>query len=318
MLSGVQVICFAASYAVTLALELTRLLFRSKVRGVLMWGFAAAGLLAHTVFLFHRGLEFYRHRPSGGSLLSSEMDWYLVAAWVLVVFYLYVMCYHPRTSFGLFVLPLVLGLIGVASFVADRRPFPREAGSRLWAIVHGTAILLGTVAVLVGFASGLMYLRQSRRLKSKLLPGNGPRLPSLEWLQKTNSRTLTLALLMVGLGILSGIILNASSRAGERGELAWSDPVVLSTLGMFGWLLISTSVGIVYRPAREGRRVAYFTLVSFVFLVIVLAMVLSGLTQHGGVRLPQHSRGGDWAPAGAAGTDGQEAPLAASGRGGDP
>jgi hypothetical protein len=52
---------------------------------------------------------------------------------------------------------------------------------------------------------------------------------------------------------------------------------------MFSWLLVSAAIGMAYRPAREGRRVAYHTLVSFVFLVIVLALVLSGLTRHGGV-----------------------------------
>jgi len=284
MLSRVSVICFAASYAVTLVLEITRLLFRSGIRGALMLGFAGAGLFAHSVVLYHRWLDFYEHASAGGSPLSSEKDWYLVAAWVLVAFYLYVMCYHPKTAIGLFILPLVLGLIGVATFVADPRPFPREAGSRVWALLHGGSILLGSVAVLIGFASGLMYLHQARRLKHKLPPRRGLRLPSLEWLQKTNSRTLTLALMMIGLGILSGIMLNAANYGSQSGWLPWNDPVVLSTGLMFGWLFIWTVIGMAYRPAREGRRVAYHTVASFVFLVIVLAMVLSGMTQHGGVR----------------------------------
>jgi hypothetical protein len=46
-----------------------------------------------------------------------------------------------------------------------------------------------------------------------------------------------------------------------------------------------------YRPAREGRRVAYHTLVSCVFLVIVLALVLSGWTKHGGERSKDGSGG---------------------------
>jgi ABC-type uncharacterized transport system permease subunit len=280
MLSRVSVICFAASYGVTLALEVTRLLFRSGVRGALMLGFAGAGLVAHSIFLGYRWLE----TPPDAAPLSYAMDWCLVAAWVLVVFYLYVMCYHPRTSIGLFILPLALALIGVARFVAKYRPFPREAHSKVWGLIHAGSILLGSVAVLIGFASGLMYLRQARRLKHKLSPRRGLRLPSLEWLQKTNSRTLTLALLMIGLGMLSGIMLNAANYGGPSGWLPWDDPVVLSTAMMFGWLFVWTAIGMAYRPAREGRRVAYHTLVSFLFLVLVLAMVLSGMTQHGGVR----------------------------------
>ena len=284
MLSGVNVVCFAASYGVALALEISRLLFRSGIRGALMLGFAGAGLFAHTVYLYYRWAEFYEKATSGGSPLSSEKDWYLVAAWVLVVFYLYVMCYHPKTAVGLFLLPLALVLIGVAWSVGEKPSFPREAGSRVWGLIHGGSILLGSAAVLIGFASGLMYLHQARRLKQKRPPTRGLRLPSLEWLQKTNSRTLTLALLMIGLGILSGIMLNAANQARQAASLPWNDPVVLSTGVMFGWLLVSTGIGMAYRPAWEGRRVAYHTLVSFVFLAIVLAMVLSGMTQHGGVR----------------------------------
>ncbi|RMG04218.1 MAG: hypothetical protein D6741_01305, partial [Planctomycetota bacterium] len=43
-------------------------------------------------------------------------------------------------------------------------------------------------------------------------------------------------------------------------------------------------LGTFYRPAREGRKVAYLTLVSFVFLVLALGTVLSRVTQHGGRR----------------------------------
>ena len=49
--SGISVVCFAASYAVALVCEASRLLFRSGVRGAAMIAFAAAGLLAHTLFL---------------------------------------------------------------------------------------------------------------------------------------------------------------------------------------------------------------------------------------------------------------------------
>ncbi len=109
------------------------------------------------------------------------------------------------------------------------------------------------------------------------------RLPSLEWLEKTNRRTLTLALLMVGLGILSGIVLTPPTGPRGRGGLPWDDPVATSTEVMFAWLLLAAGIGMAYRPGRQWRSVAYHTVVSFVFLVIVLAMVLSGLTRHGGV-----------------------------------
>jgi ABC-type uncharacterized transport system permease subunit len=290
-MSRVGIICFAASYGVALALELSRLLFRSGIRGAVMIGFAVAGLFAHTVYLFYRTLEFYQNSGGGGSPLSSKQEWYFIAAWLLVVVYLYLTCYHPKVPFGLFILPLVLGLIAVGTFLADPRPFPRGPASKMWGLVHAVSILLATVAVLVAFAAGLMYLGQDRRLKTKASPGPRLRLPSLERLQQITSRALVIALLMMGLGIVSGVLLNLIRWDRSDRSLPWSDPVVVSTLLMFAWLLVASGVGVVYRPARAGRKIAYLTLVSFVFLVIALSSVLWNGTQHGGVRTQRGAPG---------------------------
>lgn len=278
-MSGVSIICFAASYGVALALELTRLLFRSGVRGAIMLGFGVAGLLAHTLYLFYRIAESVHSAGAIGAPLSSQREWYLIAAWLLAIVYLYLTCYHAKVPFGLFLLPLVLGLIGVGVFVADPRPLAREPASAAWGLVHGSSLLLATVAVLVAFVAGVMYLGQDRRLKSKAASSPGLRLPSLERLQQINSRSLVIALIMMGVGILSGAALNFS-RPPDQAPLPWNDPVVVATVSMFAWLLLTILAGVAYRPARKGRKVVYFTMVSFVFLVIALWSVLGNVTQH--------------------------------------
>jgi len=275
MLSGVGVICFAASYAVALVLEISRLLFRSGMRGAVMLGFAAAGLVAHTAYLYYQAVK------TPGAPLGSEQDWYMVAAWVLVVVYLYLLFYHPRTSFGLFLLPLVLVLIGVGKFFA-KEEYTRGPASKAWGIIHGASIMLAAVAVLVGFVAGLMYLSQSRRLKHKLPPPRRLRLPSLEWLQRANSRAVVIAVLMLTMGVAAGSILNLMRADSTTGRLPWHDPVVLSTTIMLAWLLFALAAGALYKPARTGRKVAYFTIVSFVVLVIALGVMQFLNTQHGG------------------------------------
>ncbi len=276
MLAGVQIICFAASYAVAWLLELSRMLFRSGVRGALMLGFAAAGLVSHTAFLYHRALK------APGSPLSTEQDWYLLAAWLLVVVYLYLVWYHPRQNFGLFLLPLVLALIGAGTFLARTEPFAREPASRAWGVVHGASVLLATVSVLVGFAAGVMYLSQDWRLKRKLPPPRGVRLPSLEWLARLNGRAMVVAVLMLGVGVVSGVVLNAFRRAGGLDLLPWHDPVVFTTVAMLVWLASAEVITARYPAQRQGRRVAYLTVVAFVFLVVALAAMLLLDTAHGG------------------------------------
>jgi hypothetical protein len=275
--SGIGITCFAASYAVAWALEVSRLFFRSGVRGAVMIGFAAAGLLAQTLYLAYRAAQ------APLSPLSSNFDWCLVAAWMLAVGYFYLMYYHPRAVIGLFMLPLVLALVGGAALFADREPLASEPASQVWGAIHGLFLLFGTVAVMVGFVAGVMYLLQADRLKRKVPPAAGMRFPSLEWLQKVNSRVILVSALMVGVGFVAGIILKLiGDRRGDA--LPWSDPVVWSSAAMLAWLSTAAVFNAVYKPARQGRKVAYLTVVSFVFLVISLAVLLVVNNEHGGGR----------------------------------
>ena len=115
-IAGISLVCFAASYAVAWLLELAKLLFSSAVRQWLMLGFVVAGLVAHTLYLVYRAVEFE------ASPLSSSFDWCLVAAWLLTVAYLYLNYDYPKAALGLYMLPLTLSLVGAAA-AADRTPF---------------------------------------------------------------------------------------------------------------------------------------------------------------------------------------------------
>ena len=96
MISGISLTCFAASYAVAWVLDVLKLFSQSGARQVLMLGFVLAGLLAHTLYLGYRAVEF------SASPLSSSFDWCLVAAWLLVGAYLYLSYYYPRAALGLY------------------------------------------------------------------------------------------------------------------------------------------------------------------------------------------------------------------------
>ncbi|MEX0677799.1 MAG: hypothetical protein WD063_12030 [Pirellulales bacterium] len=281
-ISGISLTCFGASYGVAWALELGKLFFRSGVRQLLTLVFVLAGLLAHTLYLGYRAVE-YSATP-----LSSSFDWCLVAAWLLVAAYLYLSYYYPRAALGLYMLPMALALVVAAAF-ADREPIAAGEALRAWGAVHGIALLIGTLAVMVGFVAGIMYLVQSYRLKHKQPPVPGFRLPSLEWLEKVNGRVIILSALLIGVGFLAGIILNLLERA-EGGALEWSDPVIWSSALMFVWLSTAAVFNVVYRPARRGRKVAYLTVVSFGFLVVALAMFLLVDSGHGAARRREDAR----------------------------
>lgn len=279
-LSGVTITCFSASYAVVLALEVSRLWFRSGVRGVLLYTFAGLGLFTHTVFLVNEAA-----RSTASAPLSSWREWYIVAAWVLAAVYVYLAAVHPRQVLGVFLLPLVLGLIVTAHFLADRTAFPQSDALSVWATIHGIALLLGTVVVSLGFAAGVMYLVQDRRLRAKRGLSGRLRLPSLEWLDRVNGRALVVSVILLSLGVLSGVVLNQlNHRRDATSAFPWTDPVVWTSLVLLAWLVAVSIFGAVYKPARNGRKVAYLTLASFAFLLMVLAVLLFAPSQHGSGR----------------------------------
>ncbi|HTN74150.1 MAG TPA: cytochrome c biogenesis protein CcsA [Pirellulaceae bacterium] len=271
-LSGITVFCFAASYGVTLLLEVSRMFFRVPVRFVIMLLFALAGLLAHTIYLVMQA----RESVPGGLPLSSWHEWCLLGAWVLAVVYVMLVARRPESAIGVFLLPLVEGLIGVGYLLRNVPDFQRSEALQYWGILHGVSLLLGTVAAILGFVAGLMYLVQSYRLKQKLAPRPGFKLPSLEWLQRFNESALMISscLLLAGLG--AGSIWNIIK---QSAGVPWTDRAILIS-GVLGvWLIAALVFNGFYRPARQGRKVAYLTVASFVMLVLVLAIVLSS-SQH--------------------------------------
>ena len=273
MISGITTTCFAASYTVAFLLELARLLLRHAARRLLAIGFAIAGFLAQTLYLGYRAYK------APAAPLSSAFDWYLVGAWILVVMYLYLTLFHADVAYGIFILPLALALIAAAQF-ANPEPFAQSPAAQVWGTIHGTFWLLATVAVIVGFVAGLMYLLQAWRLKRKVQPTPGLRLPSLEWLERVSARAIVISVLMAGVGTLSGIVLNLVNHRHQQDELPWSDPIVWQSAGMFAWLLAVALFNGLYRPARQGRKVAYLTIANFVFLAIFLTVQLIGSSSH--------------------------------------
>src|SRR5262249_27068597 len=142
-----------------------------------------------------------------------------------------------RLAWGLFVLPVVLGLVALGlafgSPPQDQKGLWRDelqSAHRLWAPVHAVLLLLATVGVSVGFLASVMYLVQARRLRTKTPPGRGLRLLSLERLEAMNRRAILLAFPLLTAGVLAGAVLIVRG----SDSVGWTDPRVLSTLVL--WL----------------------------------------------------------------------------------
>ncbi|MFO0964946.1 MAG: cytochrome c biogenesis protein CcsA [Gemmataceae bacterium] len=260
LLSRVTVFCFAASYAVALALELWHLFRPRPILRYAALGFGAAGILAHAVFVVLQPLP-----------LSTAFGSLLFLALILAVFYFYGAIHHYRLAWGLFVLPLVLGLVGVAYALQPATPSDPEGryifglrAERFWGATHGILVLLAAVGVCVGFLASLMYFVQLQRLRAKTAPSQGVRLWSLERLEAMNRRAILLAFPLLTAGLIVGIALQLQRGAWE----GFSNPKVLSTIGL--WLVFAILLYLRYAVHARGRQLALWTMVAFALLVIAL------------------------------------------------
>jgi len=269
-LERITVLCFGASYAVALALELLRQWRPRPLLRLLALAFGCAGLVAHTVFVIIQPLE-----------LASPFGSLLFLAWILAVFYLFGSVHRRSLAWGLFVLPLVLGLVLLAVLF----PEPRERmsgalasfhGERFWGLVHGTLILLAAAGMCVGFLASVMYLVQVHRLRKKAAPSRGMKLLSLERLEQMNRRALGLAFPLLTAGLLVGIGL---MRHGGEALGDWSSPKVLGALGL--WLVFAILVYLRYGFRARGRQVALLTVVAFALLLVTLAAPVHPFVQAG-------------------------------------
>ncbi len=257
-MSGVGIICFAASYAVALLSELSRFFLKTPIRGFFAFGWTLAGFVAHSAYLY------YHHVGSVGSIGEAE-SFFFLTAWALVLANIYLLCFYPRIPFGLVLLPIVLFLIGGAFLAGSTTEVsqPSIEVAFLLKRIHTVSFLLATLGVSIGFGSGVMFLVQHRRLRRKTISESSFKLPTLEWSLIACRHAIGASLVFLGTCIFSGVLLHPKL-------FFLGDPLVLGSLAMFGFLLLFSGILSAKFGKQEGRRIAVLTLISFLFLVTIL------------------------------------------------
>lgn len=261
-ISKIGVICFLASYLAAFALELSRLIGRSRLGRAGVLSFAGAGLCAHTIFLI------VRNRASDlPPLVGSNQDWMLVLAWLMVVIYLVLTVFNKTLFVGVYILPVVLIMISATYFMSGtpNSLLPEQHPLRM---THATFLVFGMGGVILGFVIGLMYLAQHRRLKRKHGATSGFSMPSLAKLARWNRWTVMLSFPLLTLGMLTGVALGLLSKR-TAAPVRFLDPVILGygavwlvMAGLFVWLIRAKPVA--------GKQVAWMTIWGFGFLLLTL------------------------------------------------
>jgi ABC-type transport system involved in cytochrome c biogenesis permease subunit len=275
-LSRLSVLCFAGTYLLALASDLVRLAVRNAGRWYLTVALTALGWAVHTAYLGNLAWR-YQEVP-----VTTVRESLLVLAWILAAIDLYLIVRSPRPlAVGVFILPVVVAMSGFAALEGGRASWTGWGGwLGFWGTVHGLFLLFGAVATCVAFVAGLMYLAQANRLKRKRPPGQGLALPSLEQSERLNRGAITVAFPLLSFGFLIGLALIVASHREGAAALSWTDPKVLSGLGL--WAVFAVLLHARFRPSMRGRRVMLLSVIAFLFMIFTWVGVgLIVPTEHG-------------------------------------
>ncbi|MBX9580013.1 MAG: cytochrome c biogenesis protein [Gemmataceae bacterium] len=259
-LQGITHACFGLSYLLAFGLELARPAWPAAGWRAAALTAGAAGFVAHTLYLFI-------HHPTPAAPYGSLL-W---LAWVLALFYLGGTVRHAEQAWAVFVLPVVIGLVGLSLALTALSPdLPAFdlpgwlAGDRFWGVVHGSLILLAAIGVSVAFLASVMYLAQARRVRHKVNPARVVPLLSLERLETMNRRAVNLAFPLLTAGLLVGSFLLRHDHDVD----SWLSLKVLSTGGL--WVVFLVLLYLRYAADVSGRRLAWLSIAAFGLLLVAL------------------------------------------------
>jgi cytochrome c-type biogenesis protein CcsB len=244
---------------------------RHAVSGRLLRWLLGLGVAAHALSL---GLQFL---AAGNVPVVGLGEALSVLAVFLVAVFLAVQVRAPLLALGSVVAPLAFGLAFAAvALKGGVEPLPPALRS-VWFPLHVGVSMLGDAVFALAFSASVLYLIQERRLKAHRGGGVLRRLPSLETLDRVSHTCLVWGLVLLTLGVMSGIV---------WAHVAWSDrpwmrdPKIAATLLV--WILYVVLLQGRMTAGWRGRWAAQLTIAGFAVIVFSLVGVnLLGLGMHG-------------------------------------
>jgi ABC-type uncharacterized transport system permease subunit len=171
---------------------------------------------------------------------------------------------------GMFVFPLVF-LLTISSAIGQHSDMAPVFHSKGWIAVHVTLLLVGYAALFFSFVASLLYLLQSRSLKSKNPANWVSRMPALNDVDIYGYRALMVGFPFMTIGLIAGSVLAHE----QYGPAYFADPKVLLSLLMWGVYMILLYTR--WSSGWRGRKAAY--LATFAFAAAVCAWAANYLSK---------------------------------------
>ena len=230
----------------------------------------AAAVLLHGLAIALRWLE------AGHAPLSNGFEAFSLYAWGLSVAYLLIPSLRRHAILGVFVTPLALLSILIASVLPKGiRPLVPVLQSH-WLPVHVSISFAAYTMFSLAFIAAVTYLLQLRSLRE---PGRWPwtrRLPSLEALEELQRR-----MAVVGLVLMTGALISGSLWAEKAWGIVWPwEPQQVASL--VTWLIYALYFIARHSAGWQDRRGAWLLIAGFfsVLVTFVGADLLMPASRH--------------------------------------
>jgi ABC-type uncharacterized transport system permease subunit len=246
-------------YAVGLVYALVAFTRASELVGKVVLHAAYLGMVFHFVSLMESVVL------SGHIAQASARNPESLLAFLMMLVFMVVYMVYKTTSPGVIVFPVVFLLTFVSA--TGQQPFLIMASEykKGWLAAHIGLILTGYAALIVSFASSLLYLVQERSLKSKRPGSILARLPALEVIDDIGYRSLLLGFPFMTLGLVAGTVVAQEA----YGRVNFLDPKIFLSLLM--WAVYLVMVFTRWNSGWRGRRAAYLATFAFVAAVVAWA-----------------------------------------------
>ena len=190
--------------------------------------------------------------------------------WLLALSYLYLELTTDERAMGVFILPIIVGLLVVPVLnpgVENDDPVLRSP----WFWVHVSAMLFAYASFGLAMVLGVTYMLQFKEIKKKHLGYFYERLPSLQILDAMNSRAVAVGWIFLTIGLAVGVVWAAQARslAPENVNLrmmSLDDPKIF--FAFLTWAVYSFEVLARRTMGWNGRRAAWLSALGFAIVLL--------------------------------------------------
>ena len=193
--------------------------------------------------------------------------------WLLTLAYLYLELTIDERAMGVFILPIIVGL-QVIPVVSPGVEYRNPVLDSPWFWVHISSLLFAYASFGLAGVLGLTYVLQFKEIKKKHLGYFYTRLPSLQILDRMNSRATATGLAFLTIGLIVGVVWTVEARrlSPDNSNLqAMSLTDWKVCFAALTWVVYSFAVVARRSMGWSGRRAAWLSAVGFVIVLLNFA-----------------------------------------------